>query len=137
MQREFLHNRFDALVSEWHEVYPAVQSLVRLLYRLPNDFTIEDMKESYKAFESELLARNDEEDPLVNKMLDISPDDSLAVEGLMKELLDVWYIIGVVGKQDDVSLVFSSPNHATLDEIDFADAQWYEIHPLFRHSMQQ
>ena len=135
-EREYLHNRFDALVSEWHEVYPAVKSLVRLLYKLPNEFTMDDLKESYKAFESELLARNDEEDPLVKKILGMSPDDEVAVEELMKELLDVWYIIGVVGKQDEVSLTFSGPNHATLDEIDFADVQWFEIHPLFRHCNQ-
>lgn len=134
-EREYLHNRFDAIVSEWHEVYPAVQSLVRLLYKLPNEFSMDNLLSAYKVFEAELLSRNDEDDPLVKKILTISADDKAAVEALMKELLDVWYIIGVVGKQDEVSLTFSTPNHPSLDEIDFADAQWYEVHPLFRHSL--
>ncbi len=136
-EHEYRHNRLDALISEWHEVYPAVGSFVRLLYKLPNDFTLEDLRESYKTLEAVLLAGDNEEDPLVKKMLSITSEDGGLVELFLKELLDVWFIIGVIGKQDDSSLLFSTPNHPSLDEIDFADVQWFEVHPLFRHSEQK
>lgn len=130
---EFRHNRFDALVAEWHEVFPAIRALIKLLYKMPNEFTIQDLNDSFGVFESELLSRNDADDPFVRKFVDVSSSDAVAVDCLVKELLDVWYIIGVVGKQDDEALAFATPNHPSLDEIDYADAQWFEIHPLFRH----
>ena len=113
------------------QVYPSVEILIKLLYKLPNEFSFDILQEYYRSFEEELYALNNMEDPLVKSFLSDSQDSEGSIVRNLKELLNVWFLIGIVGKQEGEDLVFSTPNHPCLDEIDFADAMWFEAHPLF------
>ena len=50
----------------------------------------------------------------------------------MKQFLKVLYTVGVVGKSEGDRVYFSNPSRPTLDERDFLDVAWFEVHPLFK-----
>lgn len=132
-ERKFQHDRHEALVAEWKEVYPTAPVLIALLYEFKNEFSLEDLKAAYSQIESMILSVTDENDPLVRKFLTGKRQDEFAVDRNLKALLDAWYIMGLIGRQDDMNLSFATPDHPSLDQLDFIKAEWFEVHPLFRH----
>lgn len=132
-EQKFLHNRHEALIAEWKEVYPIVAVLVSLLYEFNNEFSFEDLRASYARIESTILSGGDDTDPIVRLFLTGKRQDEFTVDRNIRALLDAWYIMGVVGRQDDVSLSFATPDHPSLDRLDYVRTEWFEVHPLFRH----
>lgn len=130
-EREFLHDRIDALKAEWNSVYPAIETIINLVYRLPSSFTLADVITKYDDIETALLRTSNEDDPLVKIFLESTAKTAFDKEQNCKVLVGVWFTIGLIGKLENGSTYYSEASRERLDERDFLDADGFEVHPLF------
>lgn len=129
-ERDFLHDRRKALIAEWNQIYPNIEVCLDLLYCFQNEFFFEDVMVEYQKIESSVLSAPVENDDLVRRFLDSGSE--LARRQNVKQFLKILYTVGVVGKCEGDRVYFSNPSRPTLDERDFLDAAWFEVHPLFK-----
>lgn len=130
-EREFLHNRIDALKAEWNSVYPAIETIINLVYQLPSFFSLNDVQAKYEAIETALLRTSKEDDPLVKAFLESTSTNAFGKEQNCKTLVGVWFTIGLIGKRERGATFYSDASRERLDERDFLDADGFEVHPLF------
>ncbi len=130
-EREFMHNRIDALKAEWNSLYPAIEAIINLVYLIPPLFELKDLVAKYKDIESTLFRTSKEEDPLVKMFLYQTGDNAFGREQNCKELMRVWFSIGLIGKREEGQIIYSEASRDHLDERDFLDADGFEVHPLF------
>jgi hypothetical protein len=130
-EREFMHNRIDALKAEWNLLYPAIEAIINLVYLIPSSFELKDVVAKYNDIETALLRTSKDEDPLVKLFLLQTESNSFGREQNCKELMRVWFLIGLIGKMEGCQTVYSEASRDHLDERDFLDADGFVVHPLF------
>ena len=130
-ERQFLHNRIDALKAEWNSVYPAIETIINLVYRLSSSFKLSDVLAKYEDLETALLRTSKDDDPLVKMFLESTATNVFGKEQNCKALIGTWFTIGLVGKREKGITYYSDASRESLDERDFLDADCFEVHPLF------
>ena len=131
-EKEFLHERIQALKSEWNSVYPNIDALLTLLYKMPNDFEVADVLKCYGMCEDVLLNAQNTDGMLVQAFLKTPKDNEALKRNNIQSLINIWFVLGVVGKREGDVVIYSTPSRDMLDDRDFHDADWFEMHPLFR-----
>lgn len=131
-EKEYLHDRIHAIKSEWNSVYPNIDALLTLLYKMPNMFDVSDVVRSYDVCEEVLLNAQNTDGGLVQAFLKTPKNSEEFKRRNVQSLINIWFVLGVVGKRENKNVIYSSPSRDMLDDRDFHDADWFEIHPLFR-----
>jgi hypothetical protein len=131
-EKEFLHERIQALKSEWNSVYSNIDALLLLLYKMPNDFEVDDVLKCYGICEDILFNAQNTDDMLVQSFLKTPKENEVLKRTNVQSLINIWFVLGVVGKREGERVIYSTPSRDMLDDRDFHDADWFEVHPLFR-----
>lgn len=123
-EREFFVSRKKALVSEWSSIYPYVEQYIDSLSIIPDrNFSIAGLSEDVK---------NKTLTYLMDRVDDAGSKDKIHSVVIMNfdELVNVWFVIGLIGVKITSSLViYSSYDKPDLDITDKKSD--FIIHPLF------
>jgi GTP-binding protein EngB required for normal cell division len=131
-EKAFRHDRLNSLSHEWANNYPNIMTYIQTVYVLGNKFSYNDAIANYKDVEGVLLSSNKNDDTIVEMFLSCEKDDNYCKTANIKKLLNVLFMIGIIGKEDiDGSIVYSTPNQPILNELDYIDDIKFVIHPLF------
>lgn len=135
-EKDFRHDRLSSLCHEWAHNYPNITLYIQTIYTLGNSFSYEQALECYEKIEGILLASNKNDDSIVEMFLACEKHDNYCKDASLKKLLNVLFMIGIIGKRDpDGSIAYSTPNQPILNDLDYFDDIRFEIHPLFaKHS---
>ncbi len=130
-EKIFKRERFKALEHEWYNVYGNIDVYFKIINKLGNAFTYNQLLSSETFSEIELISY--ENDYLAEKFMNRKSDDILIKESLIKDLLSILFTIGFIGIKDEKSknTDYATPYRATLSELDFVDNLKFEVHPLF------
>lgn len=122
-EEKFYSSRKGALVQEWASIYPCVIDYIDSLSFLKSQEFIEESldKKDIEKIQDFLMDR------------DKSTSTDKSHENIIlnfKELIKVWFIIGVIGiKKSDSVIIYSSFEKPELDITDLNKT--FFIHPLF------
>lgn len=131
-EKDFRYDRLSSLSHEWAHNYPNIETYMKTIYILGNTFSYKIALDKYDDLEGTLLASNKNDDPLVEMFLSCAKNDTYCQEASLKKLINVLYMIGLIGKKGgDGSIIYSTPNQPVLNELDYIDDIQFEIHPLF------
>ena len=110
-----------ALCSEWYSLYPNLrQFLDALSVFLDSDINLQNLIEKKDIICEILLQADDLEDEIIKK----------CVNGDLTNLLNVWFICGVIGrKKSETLIIYSNHKKPDLDITDYNKE--FKIHPLF------
>lgn len=120
-EEKFYATRKGALTQEWMSIYPCIKDYLDALSFLKNrEFDLESIKnQDIEEIQNFLINKNTSNE---NKHENIIFD--------FKELIKVWFIIGVIGiKKSNTVIIYSSFEKPELDITDLNKK--FIIHPLF------
>ena len=120
-EESFYAERKVALCSEWYSLYPNLrQFLDALSVFLDSDINLQNLIEKKDVICEILLQADDLEDEIIKK----------CVNGDLSDLLNVWFICGVIGrKKSETLIIYSNHKKPDLDITDYNKE--FKIHPLF------
>lgn len=118
----FYAGRKSALCSEWYSLYPNLRSYLDALSIFPSDdINIHSLNSNKDAICEVLLKSDNLDDEVINNCVTNSD---------FKDILNIWFICGVIGRIKNNSVVIYS-NHQKM-ELDITDYNKdFRIHPLF------
>ena len=122
-EEKFFSSRKRALVSEWATIYKNISEYINSLSMLKNqEFSLDSISEENK-------------NSILTYILDRASSDGgdeLHSEIVMNfdELMNVWFIVGVIGiKRTETLIIYSSYDKPDLDITDIN--RKFIVHPLF------
>ena len=120
-EESFYAERKVALCSEWYSLYPNLrQFLDALSVFLQPNINLQNLVEKKESICEILLQADDLEDEIIKKCMN----------GDLNDLLNVWFICGVIGrKKSETLIIFSNHKKPELDITDYNKE--FKIHPLF------
>ena len=131
-EKIFRQERYKALEHEWGNIYGKIDTYFQIMYKLGNEFTLEDVFNGEKFTDIEVIAYSN--NTLADRIYNRTVDDKSLKEGFAKDIINILFTMGLIGIKDKKTKMvnFATPYRATLSELDFANELCFEIHPLFK-----
>lgn len=128
---DFKYDRLTSLKSEWHQLYPNLEFYIKALSQIGNSFSYTDLLEKYDKISGILYEaeNNIDSDIVCKSFLECSNKDCQSKA--IKILLKAAFLIGIIGKKSKDTVIYSTPAHPELTELEFDDKLNFVIHPLF------
>lgn len=123
----YFTSRKKALVKEWQSIYPEMQTFIDLIQLLTDKtFGRNCLKKQISSIKEKLINSNNLDDNLVQKVI----DDNTSDEIIINELMDIWFVSGLVGiKKSEDLVIYSKYEKEHLDVSDYD--KLFSIHPLY------
>ena len=120
-EEEFYTSRKQALIKEWFSLYPHIKDYIDGISFLSNiEFNILEDKSLFEKIEEFLILRSKDNEGIEHNKIVTSPFD----------LVNIWFMIGIVGiKKSNSLIIYSSFDKQELDITD--QTKTFKIHPLF------
>lgn len=120
-EEEFYTSRKQALVKEWISLYPHIKDYIDgVSFLLKPNFTISENKNTFEKIEEFLISKSKDNEGIEHNKIVTNPFD----------LINIWFMIGIVGiKKSDSLIIYSSFDKQELDITD--QTKNFTIHPLF------
>ncbi|REG83753.1 P-loop ATPase, Sll1717 family [Marinomonas pollencensis] len=120
-EEEFYTSRKQALVKEWISLYPHIKDYIDgISFLLNSNFTILENKNTFEKIEEFLISKSKDNEGIEHNKIVTNPFD----------LINIWFMIGIVGiKKSDSLIIYSSFDKQELDITD--QTKNFIIHPLF------
>ncbi len=136
-EKKYQVERLQALGHEWNNIYGDVEVYLSILYKISNNncFAYNDIINSYSMIKTILTERSKNcFCPIAMRFLstDDSDDSTFAKEDNINALLNIMFIIGLVGiKEKNGITSYASPLKPSLTVLDFRSDMEFQIYPLF------
>ena len=120
-EEKFYHSRKQAICKEWVSLYPHIADYIDSIALLTSCcFKIDELGDEREITLNHIISKSNSSDD--------DRHDSIALD--FKLLLNVWFVIGIIGiKKSNTLTIYSSFDKPKLDITDYN--KQFQIHPLF------
>lgn len=128
-EEAFYNSRKRAIVKEWGKIYPLINHYIDCISMLDKQsFSSKNLNKFYNDFQSHIISSGDE--TIKSKILAGFLKSDGKDKFTLRELLSIWFQIGIVGiKKSESVILYSDYEKRKLDITNFS--QRFYIHPLF------